>query len=134
MELFHSIEQHEQLCQSHRMVWTNGTCWRFKKVKCFLWLMVWDGLPSSWPEFLFFPFTQVLDCYFNSNNRATIIELSYLVKPSRFNMSMSVKTVECLSNKMFDNVEFLMTMHVCKEELSHFLVFLIISFQKVLNL
>ena len=63
----------------------------------------------------------------------SIIELSYLVKPSCFNMSMSVKTVGHLSNKMFDDAEFLMTMNVCEEQLSHFLVFLIISFQKVHN-
>ena len=51
------------------------------------------------------------------------IELFYLVKPSHFNMSISLKTIEYLSNRMFDDAEFLMTMHVCKEQLSHFLVF-----------
>ena len=36
-----------------------------KKAKCFLWLMVWDGLPSSWPEFLWPPplFTWVFDVF-----------------------------------------------------------------------
>ena len=29
-----------------------STCWKFKKVKCFLCLMVQDGLPSSQAEFL----------------------------------------------------------------------------------
>ena len=48
----------------------------------------------------------------------SIVELSYLVKPSCFNMSMSVKTIGHLSNKIFDDVEFLMTMYVCEEELS----------------
>ena len=62
---------------------------------------------------------------------SSIIELSYLVKPSHFNMSMSVKTVAHLSNEMFDYAEFLMTLHVCEEQLSHFLVFLMITFQKV---
>ena len=44
----------------------------------------------------------------------SIIELSCLVKPSRFNMTMSLKTVGCLSNKIFDDAEFLMIMHVCE--------------------
>ena len=29
-----------------------STSWKFKKAKCFLCLMVWDGLLSSWAEFL----------------------------------------------------------------------------------
>ena len=63
----------------------------------------------------------------------SIMELSYLVKPSHFNMSMSVTTIEQLSNNMFNNDESLMTIHVCEEQLSHFLVFLLISFQKLHN-
>ena len=102
---------------------------KFKKAKCFLWLMALDGLPSLWPEFLLHPpFIQVLDLLLlhlqpHSKSGLFIIELSYLLKPSHFNMSMSVKTVGHLSNKMFDNAEFLMTMHVYEEQLSHFLVF-----------
>ena len=53
----------------------------------------------------------------------SIVELSYLVKPSCFNMSMSVKTIGHLSNKIFDDAEFLMRIHECEQQLSHFLVF-----------
>ena len=91
--------------------------------------MVWDELPSLWAEFLLPPFypgsgydTFAFAAMFKSV-ALSIIELSYLVKPSHFNMSMSVKTVRHLSNKIFDNAEFLMTMHECEEQLSHFLVF-----------
>ena len=72
------------------------------------------------------PFTWVLGlllCSLIQECGLSIIELSYLVKPSHFNMSMSVKTVGCFSNKIFNDTEFLMTMHVCEEELLHFLVF-----------
>ena len=91
--------------------------------------MVWDGLPSSWPEFLlphpFLPGFWICFAFVATFKECglSIIELSSLVKPSCFNMSMSVKTVGHLSNKIFDDVEFLMTMHVCEEQLSHFLIF-----------
>ena len=77
--------------------------------------MAWDGLPSSRSEFLLPPSPRFWICYFAfaatfKERGLSIIELSYLVKPSCFNMSMSVKTIGCLSNKMF-----LMIMHVCEE-------------------
>ena len=86
--------------------------------------MAWDGLPSLQP----FAHPLPLDLGSGSDTLEPqcgllIIELSYLVKSSNFNMSMPVKTVELLSNKMFYDVTFLMTMHVCEEQLSHFLVF-----------
>ena len=86
-----------------------------------------DGLPSSQAEFFVFYLgsgygTPAFVVTFKSV-ALSIIELSYLVKPSHFNMSMSVKTIGHLSNKLFDNAEFLMTMHVGEEQLSHFLVF-----------
>ena len=48
-------------------------------------------------------------------------------------MSMSVKSVVQLSNNMFDHAEFLMMMHLCEEQLSLFLVLLLISPQKLHN-
>ena len=37
----------------HCVFWDEWlTCWKFKKAKCFLCLMAWDGLPSLWAEFL----------------------------------------------------------------------------------
>ena len=91
--------------------------------------MAQDGLLLSRAEFLLPPFylgsgydTFAFAATFKSV-ALSIIELSYLVKPSRFNMSMSVKTVGHLSNKIFNDAEFLMTMHECEEQLSHFLVF-----------
>ena len=45
-------------------------------------------------------------------------------------MSMSVKTVGHLSNKIFDDAELLMTMHVCEEQLSHFLMFSWLVFRR----
>ena len=83
------------------------------------------------------PFTHVLDlllCVCGCIQRVWLIHnRAVLLGPSCCNMSMSVKTVGHLSNKMFHDGEFLMTMHVCEEQLSHFLVFSIISFQKVHN-
>ena len=82
--------------------------------------MALDGLPSLQPEFLLpSPLPGFWICYFAfaamfKECGLSIIELSYLVKPSHFNMSMSAKTEGHLSKKMFDDAEFLMTMNVCE--------------------
>ena len=96
------------------MVWTYGTCWKLKKVNGLLWLMAWDGLPSSWPEFLSpHPtpfFTQVLDVFLLlwpcfKECGLSIIELFCSVKPSCFNMIMSVKTIgHFFLKKIFEDV------------------------------
>ena len=94
--------------------------------------MVQDGLPSSQPEFLLPPFTQVMNLLFCGHVQEcglSIIELSYLVKPSHFNMSISVKTIECLSNKMFDYAEFLMTNYFQKNLWPLVRIFLFLNFQ-----
>ena len=83
-----------------------------------------------WPAPIF---TQVLDlllCICNHIQRVWLIHnrVVLLGETKSFHISMSVKTLGHLSNKMFDDAEFLMTMNVCEEQLSHFLVFLMISF------
>ena len=73
----------------------------------------------TWAGYLFFWF-----CSYVQHSSLSIIQLSYLVKQSHFNMSRSVKAIVQLSNNMINHAKFLMMMHVCEEQLSLFLVLL----------
>ena len=49
----HTSTGYIEIVSLHYVFWDDlSTSWQFKKVKCFLCLMVWDGLPSSQAEFL----------------------------------------------------------------------------------